>query len=375
MKRKSLLKEDGFRKTKKMKKKSKKTTNTNHVTDKKSGLSLISTLGLFGSHETQVSVHGEVDLHKHVKDCQKNPGHKKFIPVESFHLNSLPRCFRDSLLYQLIKVTCDLAVRVEVKWTSPRRVEFWPESQQPYPFYNSQTTSASRFGSGALINVIKRQNGIGTDIYGQIYDLETRRCPCQKCQESDNPSRIWWEFIIFTATHVVFDEYEAEHTVCRLFYDSNSSKGFILDQASMYRSSIGEDTCDLSFVFCDKQDLGIKMFQMMTTWSNLWQKVEEKFHRSRFAFIVSHPHGCAKQVSFGQWVKSYEWESYNRDLDLTKLTYTTSTCPGSSGAAVYCVGFNEIVHSGMLNSKLNVSGIGFSYLKSRDFSLSRRIRT
>ncbi|KAH9500317.1 hypothetical protein Btru_073745 [Bulinus truncatus] len=53
---------------------------------------------------------------------------------------------------------------------------------------------------------------------------------------------------------------------------------------------------------------------------------------------------------------------------VNKFTYTTCTCPGSSGAIVHFVGYKDCVggkwlyhhvHSGSLNSKLNCSGAGY----------------
>ncbi|XP_055896468.1 uncharacterized protein LOC106076322 isoform X2 [Biomphalaria glabrata] len=314
----------------------------------------------FGKHETQVSEHGEVNLHKHVISCKKNPGHTKFIPIESFCLNHLPKYYRDAELYDLIKVVAELAVRVEVKVTSPRRVEFWPDSDAPYPFYNSVSTKSSRYGSGELMNVIKWAEGAGYDVIGDRYESDSMDCPCCKCQDCGQPSRVWWEFTVLTATHVVFDDVEADQTVCRLFYDTQSSPGTILDHGRIYRSSIREDVCVLSFTTCDNHDLGNLLFGNVENWFKLWQKLQEKFERSRFTFIVSHPHGCPKQVSFGQWVHNYVVDRSSDQRDMSKLTYTTCTCPGSSGAGVFCVGFGEHVHSGSFDTKLNVSGFGFS---------------
>ncbi|BFZ24117.1 hypothetical protein BsWGS_27156 [Bradybaena similaris] len=47
-------------------------------------------------------------------------------------------------------------------------------------------------------------------------------------------------------------------------------------------------------------------------------------------FIVSHPHGCSKQISIGHWTSAREHFSSR-----IRFTYTTATCPGSSGASIY----------------------------------------
>ncbi|KAH9499694.1 hypothetical protein Btru_074452 [Bulinus truncatus] len=45
---------------------------------------------IYGDHETQVSEGQEADLHRHIVECEKNPGHKNFIPVNEFNLYHLP---------------------------------------------------------------------------------------------------------------------------------------------------------------------------------------------------------------------------------------------------------------------------------------------
>ncbi|BFZ25944.1 hypothetical protein BsWGS_28983 [Bradybaena similaris] len=47
-------------------------------------------------------------------------------------------------------------------------------------------------------------------------------------------------------------------------------------------------------------------------------------------FIVSHPHGCSKQISLGRWISAH---SLYRNMH--SYRYTAATCQGSSGARVY----------------------------------------
>ncbi|CAG5132250.1 unnamed protein product [Candidula unifasciata] len=78
--------------------------------------------------------------------------------------------------------------------------------------------------------------------------------------------------------------------------------------------------------------------------------------------VVSHPHGCSKQISLGFCsyidVMKDEW---------TRYTYTTATCPGSSGAPVVTISKNwsYYVHSGGNSTKdgqLNYSSHGINIL-------------
>ncbi|KAI8780377.1 hypothetical protein BgiBS90_019571 [Biomphalaria glabrata] len=319
-----------------------------------------------GDHETQESEGGEADLHKYLVGCEKNPGHSQFIPVETFTLKHLPEGFQDNDLYEYIKVTADLTVRVDVRMSSPDRPKFWPETTQPYPFYNMSERRNLRTGSGRVWHVNKFQDGVTQDgvtqdgRYGGYGPSAYTKCWCRKCEGSNSPSNVWWEFDVYTATHVVFDAIEANHTTLRLFYDREDSKVVSVDKVSVDYVIIEDDSCWLNCVTCD-ENLGNKLMGMCKHFENVYWKVYKKYSASRsqhkLTFIVSHPHGCSKQVSVGQWKDRLE-------VGLrSKFTYTTCTCPGSSGAYVYCLGYNDwtwfdLVHSGSFKSGLNYSGVG-----------------
>ncbi|KAH9500974.1 hypothetical protein Btru_069382 [Bulinus truncatus] len=324
---------------------------------------------LYGHHETQVSEGGEADLHKHLKNCQKNSDHKQFVPVKFFSIKDLPEKVQDNVLYQLNKATVDLTVRVDVKMTSPHRPEFYPDTKVPYPFYNMRNKTTLRLGTGE-IHVYKYIDGRGVDSarmdcnvdgeqYLSLFDTSTRTCPCTKCRHSDKPRNVWWEFIVVTATHVVFDDIEPSHTSCRLFYDGQDSPVVSLDKVSVHYVDIERDTYHLKFVTCGS--LGNNLFNIELRWLYLWRKVRNKYKKIsdiKMTYIVSHTHGCHKQVSIGRLMVNYKFGECNKNIDFAKLTYTTSTCPGSSGARVYCLGSGN----GALDSGLNYSCVGL-YMK------------
>ncbi|KAI8779691.1 hypothetical protein BgiBS90_018885, partial [Biomphalaria glabrata] len=314
---------------------------------------------LIGDHETQESEGGEADLHQYLVGCEKNPGHSQFIPVDTFSKKHLPEGLQDNDLYEYIKVTADLTVRVGVEMTSPDRPKFYPETYQLYPFSNMSERRNLRTGSGRVRRVNKFQDGVSQD--GGYRPTAYTKCWCRKCEDSNSPSNVWWEFEVNTATHVVFDDIEANHTTLRLFYDRDDSPVVSVDKVSVDYVNIEVDFCVLKCVTCDKT-LGNKLMGMFKHFENVWWNVRDKYFASRsqhkFLFIVSHPHGCSKQVSVGQWKDRLK-------VGLrSKFTYTTCTCPGSSGAQVHCLGYNdsnwlELVHSGSLKSRLNYSGVGY----------------
>ncbi|KAI8796359.1 hypothetical protein BgiBS90_001536 [Biomphalaria glabrata] len=323
---------------------------------------------LFGNHETQMSEGGEADLHRCLIDCTKHPGHSQFIPVGDFSLNHLPEGHRDVELYRLVKALADLTVRVDVRMTSPHRPEYWPNTEALYPFYSMRNSLNLRTGTGIVSDVNKFTDGYSDRVYGGQHDLDYVRCWCEKCQGSDSPSDVWWEIVVYTATHVVYDDIEGGYTSLRLFYDKERSPVVTIDKVSVEDADVRRDWCKLKYVTCDRS-IGDKLKKMFIHCHDIRKKVYDKYRSFRdvdkLTFIVSHPHGCSKQISIGQWRdRLLVGERYS------KFTYTTCTCPGSSGASVYCVGFTsfigyscgwlyQLVHSGSLNSELNFSGASY----------------
>ncbi|KAI8773608.1 hypothetical protein BgiBS90_026026, partial [Biomphalaria glabrata] len=152
-------------------------------------------------HEAQESEVGEADLHKYLEGCKKNPGHSQFIPVATFTVKHLPEGYQDIALFELIKAVADLTLRIDVKITSPLRPKFWPDTTLPYPFYNMSDTRNLRTGSGWVSDIKRIDNGIVED---NGIKVDYTLCWCRKCQDSVTPSKVWWEFDVVTATHVVF---------------------------------------------------------------------------------------------------------------------------------------------------------------------------
>nr|KAI8729236.1 hypothetical protein BgiMline_031935 [Biomphalaria glabrata] len=324
-----------------------------------------------GQHETEVFEGEESEIPKRYNSCPKNPGHKHFIPITQFKMTDLPRGYRDIELFEFIKATADRTVRIKVQKVSPNRPKFWPNSKDEYPFCNAQDDACMRMGTGE-IKVYKFIDGCGYNgrgrnynfLSGDRYEREYKTCPCEKCKQSDRPKNTWWEIFIHTAAHVVFDDSEASHTTLLLFYDEHDSSScqVNLGNVSVESVNVEKDKSKLKCVTCDEK-LGNRLYELMRHFCELWKKVKDKYKKkSKFTFIVSHPHGCTKQVSVGEWVGNHKFGDYSGTYDLTKLTYTTSTCPGSSGAAVHCIGFGTgHFHSGTLG-KVNYSGVGH-YMK------------
>ncbi|KAK6978944.1 STE20-like serine/threonine-protein kinase isoform X2 [Biomphalaria glabrata] len=308
---------------------------------KKSGQSDVKCTGnclhVIGHHEQQISEGGEADLLTHLADCNKNLGHKDFIPVDRFSLEHLPLCYQNNDMYELIKVVADLTVRVSVKMTSKRRPEFWPNTKIPYFVYNLKESQHLRTGSGIITDVMKGNNVL---------------CSCHKCQHSDKPNIDWWRIEVQTAGSLVFDDIEANHTTIRLFYDTENCEDIVLNQEDITSSkSQTERSRWIKFLTCDR-NLVQKIAKMIDQYNNLFSKVNISTEVENFMFIVSHPHGCCKQISIGQWKDRYN--TFGRPFSNIFL-YSTCTCPGSEGASVHCVDYGKYIHQGSLKSGLNYS--------------------
>ncbi|KAK6980003.1 hypothetical protein BgiMline_021002 [Biomphalaria glabrata] len=324
---------------------------------------IIGLYDIIGGHEMQIADDGEGDVATDIKTCTKNPGHEKFIPVNNFRIEHLPEEHRDLELFKYIKSVSVLTVRVDVQNTSPRRPDVWPGTRSVYPCYSMAGRESVRRGSGRISLVTKY--AYGYDQEGGRHWLGRASCACHVCQLSSSPRNSWWEIEVLTATHVVFDEVEASQASCRLFYDSPDSPVTTLDVVGVGFVNVERDWCRLVCTTCDN-DLGEVLFRLKKCCNVLWKTVHERYRVSRdvdkLMFMVSHPHGGPKQVSLGQWQDRYLVDSDIHNYN--KFTYTTSTCPGSSGATVYCLGYTgwwlyQLVHSGTLPSGLNYSGSAF----------------
>ncbi|XP_059149683.1 uncharacterized protein LOC131936663 [Physella acuta] len=286
-----------------------------------------------GTYEVQECLEGqsEVDLHTYKLNCEKNPGHKKFIPVNKLCVKHFPPGYQDNDLCDVIKAAADLTVRIAVEFTSPDRPEFIPGTTDTYPGYSNREKNSMFTGTGLVWNVTKH-----------TVEDDGNTCPCPEDVHSHTPSKVWWEVGVQTARHVVFDESEAKKSSCRLWFDEDESPVVKLHGWKEVTSNTERDWFVLQCVTHDA-NVVTKLEDMIKRFNGLHEKLCVKYESLRdvdkLIIIVSHPHGCSKQVSVGKWVERQVISGYQ-----TKYTYDTCTCPGSSGALVYRVGCGRSKH-------------------------------
>ncbi|GFO10501.1 hypothetical protein PoB_003700600 [Plakobranchus ocellatus] len=272
-----------------------------------------------GRHECEIFTHGdEVEESGEAwSTCSKNPGHDTFIPAPEFCLDHLPECARYSSVLELVKLLSLLTVRLRVAFTS------W-ERPKGYTFHNYRGSTEQHVGSGFVQDIIP---GHGS-------------CPCRECENSPTPAQEWFCILIETACHVVYDTKEAESTKVDFFYDDASSRTDGRMKSIFAKETIlhsqDQDFCAMLCVTHDKrlsQEI-LQYKQQLDKTYQLYRWYKNKFDDSMMAdfyslcLIVSHPHGHPKHVTVGRT------ERFIRDDDFMKVSYTTDTCCGSSGAPV-----------------------------------------
>lgn len=107
------------------------------------------------------------------------------------------------------------------------------------------------------------------------------------------------------------------------------------------KSNVNEDVCYLKYHTHDL-DLAHRLDQKDTQLRELRESIFKQeprmckfkqrlgdLDKQPLLFIVSHPHGCSKQISLGRWTSADMFHNY-----MVAFHYNTATCPGSSGAQV-----------------------------------------
>ncbi|CAG5132235.1 unnamed protein product [Candidula unifasciata] len=305
----------------------------------------MSCICLPGPWECEYSYGGEADLHRHYTRCTKNPGHKNFIPVDKFCIEDLPEDYRDKVVINYIRAVSDLTVRVKVEYVSDKRPETVPGIRKSYPGYSFRGQRRATVGTGGVFS-IKFSN-----------EEEGQTCKCKVCRISSTPETNFAIITIHTATHVVFDDLEGEHTTCHLFFDRGGTpdacSGVVaLTGMSRVLNEVIKDICLIEY-HTHNLDLAhrlektiMEIHELMLHSYNQTPNMTKLKHcrsiqdRQPLLFMVSHPHGCSKQVSLGRWTSA---DVSNRLI--LSFQYSTSTCPGSSGARI-CV-FPELSTKGV----------------------------
>ncbi|GFO08392.1 hypothetical protein PoB_003489700 [Plakobranchus ocellatus] len=307
---------------------------------------------LVGYHE--VSYECGTDLQKRLIDCPKYSNHSCYTPLQKFTLDKLPKGYRDPDIYKFVKVQAELTVRVVSTITSASR----PDG---YAFHEFKGQGRPRFGTG-FIQYMYRDD-----------TRSNKTCPCPECIRSGNPKKEYYKIKVRTATHVVFNKEESLGTYVELYFDGfEGSHVKRLYGESVAFGAIQGDWCDIR---CVSHDIKLceHIKEVWGQWRWLETKINSKYQHEdeegrRLVVVVSHPHGCHKQVSIGHWLERYVVD-HCRGWENCVYTYDAPTCPGSSGAPIWILGkmkwagfFGRHPHSGRTaegeGEGFNLSGVG-----------------
>ncbi|CAG5133528.1 unnamed protein product, partial [Candidula unifasciata] len=283
------------------------------------------------------------DLHTKYDSCLKHPQHEHFIPIFLLSVNNMPENFQQPSWVKLIKLKGVDVVRLTVAQTSDTR----PDE------LGFRGTTAVRFGTGTAF----------------VHNMEqTELCGCAVGNSGHLCSGA---FLVMTAAHVVYNDYEARATTVDFFYDS-------MDVSTIVRAwGVRVVTVDVdrnrSVVECRTHDLNL--CHTLKKAQNERNKIietelEPAVGSSQMAVIISHPHGLCKQVSFGnlktkELVGVVKTTKDGMQLADCLLTYDTPTCPGSGGGPVNVMGGGTVSyafapHCASKDSGENLSGLGWA---------------
>ena len=321
-------------------------------------------------HEVEFSC---VDCHvegvQQWEACKKNPGHQGFHYIKDLSVDDLPIEWRSQGNFDFVKEIAKRTVRLHAWYTSTERAA-------KDPFAKLRGTKTGRVGTG------------------HAYENQVDRVKCmfKNCSVDPNPHDVL-TFNISTAKHVIYNDEEALKTTVDFFYDCQDCDNHEECKKRVVKARglevVWTDSVkDGTLMKCATHDLSLpEKIQS----NNLMIHNLDRNHE--ISFIVSHAHGCQKQVTFGKVHKLLGMNSGESVVEsdgnlwfrrsFTKALYNTPTCPGTSGAAVYSfrndgneVSITHALHSrccqtdGESTTQFNSSNVG--NLHTRDLPKKRR---
>ena len=282
------------------------------------------------------------DLDMIAPDCKKSSQHHEFIPVNDFSINHLPKSLQDMFFSGWLQNCVPFIVRVTGK---------------------------------------RKATGRAMLIAQEINDVKP--CPHLQCEfrkKLGKNHNIYGGLGIITNRHVVENDDEAKETTVEFFYHSDDDRDTTVIKERGYSLRIPNKKLDYSVFSCYThiRCLPHLIRNLDRVRNYIWKCIPRQVqdYSTKYAIIISHPHGTLKKISIGDVVdrrikdveetekenvsmllKLYNiceekykaeeqrkalqrFEMYmcnlpNVNLPYTQTLYTTATCQGSSGAPVY----------------------------------------
>ncbi|BFZ22061.1 hypothetical protein BsWGS_25100 [Bradybaena similaris] len=350
--------------------------------------------------------------------CPKLRKHGEFIPIREFSIDNLDPPYKDESIVELVKKMAALTVRLQVRKLSKIRPE------PPYPpdrRVNAKGAACVINGTGFVENAFIftedsgklcpcrecKESGSPRTRWGKV-DIKTAGHVVHDCFEAEE-----------TICYFDFDEDGTDPASIPSLVGSKDSFGMCCYNLDLFRVifythdiDFAEKLRDMASTFMvqqknlvrkyhggsDSKELDINYYHKAVDLlcseiadgdsyaqtlhlvfdhfggklNPFWQENCPTIPRNlqtagNLVIVVSHPHGCGKYVSLGQF-KSRQTihDDVNADSPMMSFyLYTTHTCPGSSGAPVFILSKERLgkvctqVHS-MFMRKFGLSRSGFS---------------
>ncbi|KAH9500421.1 hypothetical protein Btru_071846 [Bulinus truncatus] len=244
------------------------------------------------------------------KDCFHGRKHGRYFDLQDAK-TTLPLEYNQEDLINTIQAVWQLTVKVQ---------------QTPVAVFNQHEKCLPLTSSGFIKNIRK-----GDD-----------PCCCFKCKNATDPSDSCAVVEVYTASHAVPLK-KPESILCTLFYDGSSKQKTTLRVAKVIDK--GSDLCILQCIICDTALIS-RLESLLQVYKAISLKLHKKYEKvpdeEKFVFIVSHPHGGPKKVSFGHLLMDETMPDAS-----PFLSYSNTTCVGSSGAHIFIAGYYSwAVHIG-----------------------------
>lgn len=189
-------------------------------------------------------------------------------------------------------------------------------------------------------------------------------CKCCDCRRLDLPVLQWATVKVVTSARMM-SETDIQSLQVRVGFDVDDDVGYVLRGLDVLEYDQGADRCIIN---CLWHDL-ILLDDYKKCWKNYLRlscNVREMYRHSRdkhkLAVVVSHPFGCSKHISFGEWKEQFKLRTIPfTSSHYTKYSYTTPVCSGCEGAPVLILGsgLDSSIHMHSYSKNgLHYSGVG-----------------
>ncbi|CAL1547290.1 unnamed protein product [Lymnaea stagnalis] len=272
----------------------------------------------------------------HVLHCEKNTGHYAYFPTISIKPEQIPSSTRDSITLKFLQSCSDLTVRLSVKFTSKNR---------PRDDRLTESRTTPRYGSGFMFDEPKE-------------DASDEKSMKRFVPFIGNSKK----HLIFIRTnrHLIFDQTEAENTTVEFRFHHSNGRGITtLKGEKILFSRVAAEITVILVCSCSDREFVHRLIKIRNDVLDLAEKLPARAKQSmtKKIFIIHHPHGSDKVLSYGdsvmiKYVVDKAGENGRKKLtkighqiniesllaaynDVRKvLLYAADTCPGSSGAPV-----------------------------------------